>query len=460
MIDPAWTASSLVGAYKARTLSPVEVIKATFTHIHALNPVLNAYLLLDEERAINAAIESERRWFASEPCGLLDGVPTSIKDALAVAEWPTRSGSRATSDEPEKHDCPVVSLLRGAGAIFLGKTTLPEFGFKSVTDSLLSGVTRNPWNPRLTAGGSSGGAAAAAATGMGVLHIGTDGGGSIRQPAGFCGVSGLKPSAGRVPNVPVGLYRSVLCTGPIARTVDDCTLALSVIGREDLRDPFSLPTPDYRSRRPTSLAGKKIAFIPSFGIKVDSEVATAVQAATAAFTELGATVDTLDCFWPSLHQVISVIVECHKDFNVQRFAPDKRKLIDPFYLEMAERGRNHTARDYTEALSGMDSFASLMGSFSQDYDAIVTPTMPILPFDAGECRPEGFDVIDWYELEYFLYPFSLSGQPAISVPCGLSRSGLPIGMQIVGRRIADIDLLAIASAFQTLIPAESRPSLT
>lgn len=453
MIDPEWTASTLAEGYRSKTLSPVEVTKAAFDKIHELNPVINAYLLLDEEGALNAAIASERRWFTGEPRGPLDGVPTSIKDALAVEGWPTRSGSRATSEAPETHDCPVVALLREAGAIFLGKTALPEFGFKSATDSLLSGITRNPWNPKLTTGGSSGGAAAAAAAGMGILHIGTDGGGSIRQPACFCGVSGFKPSAGRVPNVPVGLYRNILCTGPIARSVEDCRLALSVIGREDLRDPFSLPSPDY-SKPSASLAGRKIAFIPSFGVRVDAEIAAAVQSATAAFTDLGAIVDTLDCFWPPLHQAIGVIVECHKDFNVHRFAPDKRALIDPSYLEMAERGRRHTAQDYLEALSRMDGFASLMGRFSQDYDAIVTPTMPILPFAAEERRPRGFDVIDWYELEYFLYPFSLSGQPAISVPCGLSRAGLPIGLQIVGRRMADLDVLAMASAFQSLIPAE------
>lgn len=454
MIDPTWTAATLLRAYRARNLSPVEVVQATFAHIHRTDPTINAYCLLDEDRALAAAAASERRWFAGAPIGALDGVPMSIKDVLAVAGWPTRSGSRATSDAPESEDCPIVSLLRAAGAVFLGKTNLPEFGFKSATDNLRTGTTRNPWNPSLTPGGSSGGAAAAAAAGMGVLHIGTDGGGSIRQPASYCGVAGLKPSAGRVPNVPVGLYRSVVCTGPIARTVTDCALALSVIGCEDRRDPFSLPTPDYGSLfEPDSLAQKKIAFFPSFGLKVDPEVAAATAAAAAGFAELGAIVETCDVSWPSLRDVISVIVECHKDYFVDQFPPGRRELIDPDYLDMAERGRRHTARDYLSALAGMDRFASLMGSFCQRYDAIVTPTAPILPFAVDQRKPEGFDVIDWYELEIFLYPFSLSGQPAINVPCGLSRAGLPIGLQIVGGRMRDIDLLRIADAFQAAFPA-------
>ncbi|HTG97902.1 MAG TPA: amidase family protein, partial [Burkholderiales bacterium] len=245
----ALSATELVEGFRKRTLSPVEVTKAVLARIEQFNPVLNAFNLVASDEAIRQATESEKRWTAGQPKGLLDGVPVSIKDIILTKGWPTLRGSKTIDPKgPWNDDAPVTARLREHGAVLLGKTTTPEFGWKGVTDSPLTGITRNPWNPAKTPGGSSGGAAAAVAAGMGPLAVGTDGGGSIRIPCAFTGLFGLKPSFGRVPAWPLSPMGTVAHVGPMTRTVTDAALMLNVLSLPDERDWHALPhdNRDYR----------------------------------------------------------------------------------------------------------------------------------------------------------------------------------------------------------------------
>src|SRR5262245_22178637 len=291
--DPALlSASELVALYRAKTLSPVEAVRATLARIDRFNPIVNAYCHLDAAGALAAAEASQARWLAGAPKGLLDGVPVGVKDNIQVAGLPSRFGSRLTPDIPQKIDSPAVARLKEQGAVILGKTAMPEYGWKATSDSPLTGLTRNPWDTRMTTGGSSAGAVAAAVLGMGALHLGTDGGGSIRIPAAFTGCFGLKPTRARVPAYPAAPLATLAHTGPLSRTVPDAPLARPVLSAPDPRDPYAWPTPapDFRAGLDAGVRGLRIAYSPRLGsaTRVHPEVESAVAGAARAFEGLGA----------------------------------------------------------------------------------------------------------------------------------------------------------------------------
>ena len=292
------SATDLIRAYARKQLSPVEVTQAVLDRIERLNPVLNAFCLLDSDASLKAAKQSEKRWAKGAPQGLLDGVPVSIKDLLLTRGWPTLRGSKTVDPKgPWNDDAPAVARLREHGAVLLGKTTTPEFGWKGVTDSPLTGITRNPWNPKLTPGGSSGGGAAAVAAGMGPLTVGTDGGGSIRIPCAFTGLFGLKPSFGRVPAWPLSPMGTVAHVGPMTRTVADAALMMNVLSLPDMRDWHGLPHDgrDYRIGLDDGVKGLRIAYSADLGYaRVDAEIAAIVKKAVARFKDLGAHVEAKD----------------------------------------------------------------------------------------------------------------------------------------------------------------------
>ena len=297
--DPALlSAAELRQLYRTRQLSPVETTRAVLERIERLDPQVNAFCLVDEERALAAARAAEARWHRGEPCGVIDGVPATIKDLVLTRDWPTLRGSLAIEPEqPWDEDAPATARLRAQGAVLIGKTTTPEFGWKAVTDCALTGITRNPWDTDKTPGGSSGGAAVAAALGMGVLHVGTDGGGSIRIPAGFTGVFGLKPSFGRVPAYPASPFGTVAHLGPLTRTVGDAAVMLNVLALPDSRDWFALPYDgrDYLIGLEDGVRGLRIAFSPTLGFAdVEPEIADLVAGAVGVFVELGASVEQVD----------------------------------------------------------------------------------------------------------------------------------------------------------------------
>jgi aspartyl-tRNA(Asn)/glutamyl-tRNA(Gln) amidotransferase subunit A len=439
------TATDLLSQYRRRKLSPVEVTRAVLDQIGRRNPELNAFVVLDAESALRDARASEARWQASKPAGLLDGVPVSIKDLLPARGWPTRFGSLTSSARgPWEDDAPAVARLREHGAVLLGKTTTSEFGLKGRGDSPLSGVTRNPWHPAHTPGGSSAGAVVAVAAGFGPLAVGTDGGGSIRVPAAYTGVVGLKPSFGRVPAWPAGVVGVPPHIGPIARSTRDAALLLTVIAEPDDRDPFRLPEAagDFRDALGRNWRKTRIGVSATLGYaQVDPEIAAAFERVVRVFDELGAHLDAADPPFSSPAATLRTLFAARAAFTLRHLDEEARRQLDPAVLASAEEGEKLSALDYLEAEAARAELATRMAEYQRRFDLLITPTtaQPAPRLDAPPAPRDGSP---------FAYPFSLTRQPAISVPCGVTKSGLPIGVQIVGRPFEDGLVLAAADAIE------------
>lgn len=453
---PLLSACQLTAAYRRKDLSPVQVTEAVLDRIEALDPSVNAFCLVDGAGAMQAARESEARWQRGEPRGLVDGVPTTIKDIVLTAGWPTLRGSLAIArDQDWSDDAPATARLREHGAVLLGKTTTPEFGWKGITDSALTGITRNPWNTELTPGGSSGGAAAACALGLGALHVGTDGGGSIRIPASFSGIFGLKATFGRVPAWPSSPFGTVAHVGPMTRTVADTALMLSVLAEPDPRDWHALPATgrDYRIGLDDGVRGLRVAFSPDLGYAaVDPEVAETVARAAGVFRDLGAQVETIPAPFESPAECFRVHWYVAAATLLARFSEAQRAKMDAGLQRVAAEGARVSTAEYMQALADRAALGERMARFHQDWDLLLTPTMPIPAFAAGAEFPDsgpyaGSD--DWIP---FTYPFNLTQQPAASIPCGHSAAGLPIGLQIVAAKYADALVLRAARAFESSRP--------
>ena len=455
--DPcSLSATDLLAAYRSKTLSPVEVLRAVLARVDRLNPVLNCFNLLDEKTALAAARASEARWRKGEPMGLLDGVPTSIKDIILTKGWPTLRGSKTVDPKgPWNDDAPAVARLREAGAVLFGKTTTPEFGWKGVTDSPLTGITRTPWNPQKTPGGSSGGSAAAVASGMGPLTVGTDGGGSIRIPCAFTGLFGLKPTFGRVPAWPLSPFGTVAHLGPITRTVTDAALMMNVLAQPDARDWHGLPYDkrNYLLGLEEGVTGLRIAYSPGLGYaKVDREIAALVKQAAKAFEDLGAKVEEADPGFEDQQDVFTLHWFPGAAYVVRGIPAAKRKLMDKGLLEVARAGEKITMHQYQGAVAKRGALGILMNRFHEKYDLLITPTLPLPAFDAGK---EVADVVKerrWTDWTPFSYPFNLTQQPAASIPCGLTKAGLPAGLHIVGPKYGDALVLRAARAYETAKP--------
>jgi len=452
-------AAEMTAAFRARTLSPVEATLAAVARAEATQPVLNAFVLIDPEAALADARASEARYAKGEALSAIDGVPTSVKDLVLTRGWPTRRGSRTIpADGPWDEDGPATARLREAGAPLIGKTTTPEFAFRPVTSSPLTGITRNPWNPALTPGGSSGGAGAAAATGAGILALGTDAGGSIRIPSSFSGVFGLKPSGGRVPTWPPTPLASLVSFGPMTRTVDDAARMMSVLSRPDSRDPQALPFDDiaYEDRLDDGIAGLRIAFSPDMGYaRVDPEVAALCEAAVAAFTEAGAKVTRVEKVIDDPQPLMKKLRQGFTSYAFRHITDAQLEIMDPEVVSEIRASRNADLHDHFDAEMERTALLRRMCDFHRDHDLLVTPTLTIPPFSAEIVQPEGETRYSWTSL---LIPFNLTRQPAASVPCGFTATGLPVGLQIVGPPGADLPVLQAARAFERARPwARHRP---
>jgi aspartyl-tRNA(Asn)/glutamyl-tRNA(Gln) amidotransferase subunit A len=453
MGDPCdLTAAELAERYRAGTLSPVEAARAVLERIDRLNPALNAFCLVDAKSALAAAAESEARWRSNAPRGALDGVPVSVKDVILTRGWPTLRGSKTVDARgPWSDDAPAVARLREAGAVLLGKTATPEFGWKGVTDSPLTGITRNPWDPRKTPGGSSGGAAAAVASGMGPLALGTDGGGSIRIPCAFTGLFGIKPTFGRVPFWPPSPMGTVAHMGPIAKSVADAARMLAVLALPDPRDWAALPRDrgDGLAELESGVSRLRIAYSADLGyVRVDPEVAKIAKAAVRTFERLGAIVEERDPGFEDPYEIFSRHWFPGAAWVVRSVPARKRALVDRGLLAVAKLGGRVTSVDQVDAALRRAALGALMGGFHERYDLLVTPTMPIVAFDAGREAPKSSRARRWTDWTPFTYPFNLTQQPAASIPCGFTRAGLPVGLQIVGPRFADARVLRAARAFE------------
>ncbi len=451
-MDPTQLDATALGdAYRSGALSPVEATRAALARIEA-GATLNAFCHVAAEAGLQAARASEARWRAAAPLSALDGVPVGIKDLLLTKGMPTRRGSLTTSpDGPWADDAPCVARLREAGAVLLGKTTTPEFGWKGVTDSPLTGITRNPWNTGRTPGGSSGGAAVQVAAGMGPIGIGTDGGGSIRIPASFTGVLGFKPSYGRVPAWPASQVGTLAHAGPLTRTVADAALAMSVISGWDARDWTALPTAqlDWMGALHRGIVGRRIAYAPTLGgAAVDPEVAALVRAAVEQMAALGAIVEEV---------VPPIGVEGTTIANLWRsgcargqraLTPEQKALLEPALRAAAEEGAKVTLAQWHDAMDERGRLGAAMRAFHEQWDYLVLPTMKLTAFAVGQNAPLGADGQPDFSWNALCYQFNLTGQPAASIPCGLTAEGLPVGLQVVGQMHDDLGVLAACAAYE------------
>ncbi|MBI1181938.1 MAG: amidase [Alphaproteobacteria bacterium] len=450
------SASDLVARYRRGTLSPVEATTAALDRIEARNEAVNAYVLVDRDGALKEAEKSAARWSKCKPKGLLDGVPLSIKEHIDVKGWPSRYGSPVVpASHKAKQDAPVTARLREAGGIILGKTATPEFCWKGVTDSALYGVTRNPWDPDKTPGGSSGGAGAACALGMGALHVGTDAGGSVRIPAAFCGVFGLKPTQYRVPGDPASVSSLLSQAGPLTRTVEDGALMLSVMARPDDRDPTALTSDgaDYRVGLGDGVEGLRIGFWDGTRlIDFDPEVSAALAGAAEVFRGLGAVVEPAD---PGFDNQLATFLAFWQPMTARYLEGASEKALeqsDPMLVRSARKGAEQPIVRHYQAMADRGALIERMAAFHRRYDLLLAPVTPVPPFTAGRgiYGPEG----DAYRRTWtpFTFPFNITGQPAASVPCGFTAAGLPVGLQIVGPWRAEALVLRAARAFESVRP--------
>jgi aspartyl-tRNA(Asn)/glutamyl-tRNA(Gln) amidotransferase subunit A len=455
------TASELSAAFAGRRLSPREVAAAFLDRIEKLDPAINAFCFLDQEATLRQAAESETRWTAGAPLSPLDGVPVAVKDILLTRGWPTLRGSRTVDpDAPWEIDAPAVARLREAGAVLIGKTTTPEFGWKGVTDSPLTGITRNPWNLATTPGGSSGGSAAALAARLAPLALGTDGGGSIRMPAHFTGTFGLKPSFGRVPAYPLSLFGTLAHVGPMARTVRDAAQLLDVISRPDDRDWYALPhtRTGFAADLDTPLRGRRIAFSARLGWaeRVDPEVTALVSAAAQRFAELGAHVEAADPPMGDPTGTFRTLWWAGARAVTAHLSPERMALLDPGLRAMADEAAGITFEAYQAATLARADYGSRMRQFMAGYDFLLTPSVAVPAFEAGRLTPFADDGNAWLGWTPFSYPFNLTQQPAASINCGFTVSGLPVGLQIVGRMFDDASVLRAAHAYEQTAPLYRR----
>lgn len=457
------TAVQLLDGYRKGEFSPVDATRATLERAERIQPEVNAFTRLTADEALTRAGESAERWRRGEPAGLLDGVPVTVKDILLMRGGPTRKGSKTISGKGSwVEDAPSVARLRAHGAVFLGKTTTPEFGWKGVTDSPLSGVTRNPYDPTRTAGGSSGGAAAAVALGAGPLALGTDGGGSVRIPAAFCGIFGLKPTYGRVPLYPASAFGTLAHVGPMTRDAADAALLLDVIGTPDSRDWSALPPApgSYASGLTGGVHGLRVAYSPSLGgqVAVRPAVAAAVRHAVQRLAGLGAYVEETDPDFTDPVDAFHTLWFTGAARVTQHLGPHQRELLDPGLREICGAGARLSALDYLAAVDVRMELGRRMGRFHDTYDLLVTPTLPLTAFEAGVEVPKGSAHRRWTGWTPFTYPFNLTQQPAATVPVGTDGDGLPIGLQLVAARHRDDLVLRAAHALYEAEIAGLTPS--
>ena len=451
--------------YQKREVSPVEVTEAILRRMDQLNPKLNAFITTTPELALKGAHAAEETYQTDESPPALAGIPTSIKDLVAMTGFPTTRGSWRYRDSVSDFDAPIMDRFHEAGAVIIGKTNLPEFGWKGDSTNRIIGSTHNPWQHGRTAGGSSGGGTAALAAGLGPLAQGSDGAGSIRIPTSFCGVYGLKPSWGLIPQYPASAVELFSHLGPMTRTVADAALMLNVMAGADPRDRLSIPAEtDYLTALEEDIAGLRVAWSPDLGYAlIDPEIREIVTKAAERFGELGCHVEeahpSLEDPWESIVHVIwaSAFAGLHlHDLDAVR------DQIDPGLVRVIEQGMQLSGAEVAIAYAQRNDYYHTWRQFMERYDLVLTPTLPVTAFPAGDDHPGQIDGQPTTYLSWtaFTYPFNITGQPAASVPCGFDHNGLPIGLQIVGRWRDDVTVLRASAAFEALAPwADKRPPL-
>ena len=460
------SAVDLGRAIRDKEVSVVEVTEQFFQRIEELDPQLNSYLTLCQEQAMADARAADEAVQRGDELGPLHGIPISIKDLEMSKGVPTSLGSAVFQGRVPDIDSIVVERVKAAGAIVLGKTNTPEFGQSGTTENKLGDPCRNPWNTARTPGGSSGGAGSALAAGLCTIATGSDGGGSIRIPASFSGVFGIKPSQGRVPRYggfgrPAANHFSQ--SGPMTRTVADTALLLQVLAGPDSRDATSIrqAPPDFSSGLAAGVQGMRIAWSPDFGYAgVDPEVVRVTEAAARVFEELGATVETPRLVLEDPFQAFWDVFATAAYTSYGHLLENDRDNLSDYGLRSIEHGATLSAADLSRALLRVDQLGRQLEDFFDDYDLLMSPTMAVPAFEIGQ-RPTvigGKEVDPFWGFLPFTYPINITGQTASSVPCGFSSEGMPIGLHVVGPRRAETRVLQASAAYETARPwADKRP---
>jgi len=458
---PAWEMAEKI---KTQELTSQEITEVLIERIEKLNPIINAYCTPTFDLAREMAKKADDKVRKNEKIPPLNGIPTSIKDLMPVKGVRTTYGSRIFENNIPDEDSITVKRLKNAGCVILGKTNTPEFGFKGVTDNQIFGVTPNPWNLERTSGGSSGGAAASIASGMGPLAQGSDGGGSIRHPACFCGTYGLKPTFGRVPR-DSGIFKidqGLSVIGPIVRYVSDAALMLDVIKGPSESDGFSLPKENVKyfehvNERPGKL---KIGYSLDLGFAkvVDSEVEKAVLKSVQKFETLGWSVEEAKFKGIDPSMAFSTHWLVALGHNFQPYLDDWKDKLDPTLVTWVEAGLGFPASSLPLAMKTRSEFYESVYETFKDYDILVTPTTAVPAFELGTAAPRQINGIDVRATDWqpFTFPFNFTGHPAASIPCGWTSDNLPIGMQIVGKRFQELLILQVSRAFEKIAPWQDK----
>jgi aspartyl-tRNA(Asn)/glutamyl-tRNA(Gln) amidotransferase subunit A len=434
-------------------LSPVALTELALDVAAAAEPAINAYVSLRREKALAEAAELEREAAAGAIRGPLHGVPIAVKDNMYLAGEPTFKGSRTTTDEPAMESAPMVARLLRAGTVVIGKTTTPEFGWKGTGISPRTGVTRNPWNPERNSGGSSAGSAATVGSGAVPVALGSDAGGSIRIPASFCGVVGLKPTLGAIPVWPGTVNELLSHAGPLTRSVADAAAVLALTRGADPRDPQSA----YPLQRQDDLDRRlRIGVVHApFGIEPDPGVAGVVDQAYAALRAAGiAEFSDVELPMAVPREIFEAMWVTGRGLGFASLIRDRGGEMDPGLARLLPLAEKYTLTDYYAALEARRAFTATVFALYDRFDLLVMPTMPLTAFAADAEAPAGGELdakLPWITWTPYTYPFNITGQPAISVPCGIAADGLPVGLQIVGPWGEDQRVLDFAQSCERFV---------
>lgn len=450
--------AELVRGYESGDLSPVEVAQEIVADIEERNPTLNAFSNFDPEQVLTAALASEARWSQGRPLGPIDGVPCTVKENLYRVGIPARAGTAGSEPTHPERDAPIVERILESGGLIVGSTTMPDWGMLSSGVSSLHGITRSPWNSELTVGGSSAGAGASAAAGFGTFHVGTDIGGSVRLPATWLGLATLKPSDGRIPLDNPYLGRAA---GPLAQSVADVALAMSVLSKPDARDYTSLPPETLAwDQLDVDVRGKKVAvhLDPGAGMPVDPEVRSAIARAADVFSDAGAEVVELS---PFIDEQVLIDIDTFWRVRFWRtyvdLSSEVKSRVLPFISDWVHGGADVPGKSALESYDQISELRRITVAATEPYDAVLAPVSPVAAFPADWPMPWGHDDRGMAHIA-FTVPYNMSGQPASSINCGFTADGRTIGLQISGRRFADLEVLRLTSWYESVRPADATPA--
>lgn len=452
------TIREISSGFSRKEFSPTELLDDVIARYERLEPRLNMFAWTDFDAARKQAEVAEARLMRGEKLGELDGIPTSVKDLIAVGGMPQRFGSRSVGDAPVAKDAPSVERIRSAGAVILGKSTTSEFGCKAVGDSPLTGITRNPWNPELTPGGSSCGAAAMVASGLVPYALGTDGGGSVRIPAALCGLFGIKAQFSRVAVFPTSATPTLAHVGPLARNAEDAAIVLSAIAGYDTRDPYTVKGahPDFVGAV-KNYRKMRAAWSPTLGYgRIDGEVEQIAEQAIKHIQTLGIEVDRVETVMDDPIDMWTAEFYAGVGTKLRSTITERPETLDPAVLEVLRKALDQDMQEYYESVFRRYAFREKMRGFFEEYDLLLTPTVPVAAFEAGRDVPPGYEdrnIVSWAT---FTYPFNLTGQPAASIPIGFTTKGLPVGLQAVASAFDEVSIFSLAGAYEKIFPDRLR----